>query len=131
MIAEVCSADLLSAAEKLEQVESHVSHSGSMGGFMLPADRKKEEGQLHKISRDAAKAAIEQAKGMSSQVCVVWLGGQFQGSSLRGVGRVVRCGADTSASPLCPAASSQLIKDLLFNYRPLLAAADVQMTDAS
>lgn len=55
------------AAEKLEQVESQVSHSGSMAGFMLPLDRKKEEGQLHKITRDAAKAAIEQAKGMSSQ----------------------------------------------------------------
>ena len=59
---------LTDLAEKLEQADGALSHSGAVGGFLLPSDRKREDGQLLKISRDAAKAAVEQAKGMSSQL---------------------------------------------------------------
>eukprot|EP01103_Thecamoeba_quadrilineata_P006839 TRINITY_DN16575_c0_g1_i1.p1 TRINITY_DN16575_c0_g1~~TRINITY_DN16575_c0_g1_i1.p1 ORF type:complete len:327 (+),score=41.64 TRINITY_DN16575_c0_g1_i1:1-981(+) len=54
-------------AQKLEQAESQLSHSGRMGGFFLP-ERKKEESQLSKLTKDGAKTTIEQVHGMMSQV---------------------------------------------------------------
>ena len=57
------------AAEKLEEAEAAAAQSsGGLSGFLIPVEQKgKEEGQLSKIARDAAKAAVEQSKGMSSQ----------------------------------------------------------------
>eukprot|EP00898_Chlorokybus_atmophyticus_P003091 jgi/Chlat1/3783/Chrsp259S03917 len=56
-------------AEKLEQAESHLAHSGRIGGFFLPPQRKKEEeSQLAKISRDSSKTTVEQLCGLMSQV---------------------------------------------------------------
>lgn len=38
-------------AEKLEQAETQLAHSGRMGGFFMP-EKKKEESQLSKLTRD-------------------------------------------------------------------------------
>lgn len=54
-------------SEKLEQAESQLAHSGRMGGYFLP-EKKKEESQLTKISRDSIKTTLEQANGMMSEV---------------------------------------------------------------
>eukprot|EP00899_Mesostigma_viride_P000752 jgi/Mesvir1/10678/Mv13769-RA.1 len=55
-------------AEKLDQAESSVAHSGRFGGFYLPSQRKEEESHLSKISRDSSKVAVEQLCGLMSQV---------------------------------------------------------------
>mmetsp|Transcript_32465 Transcript_32465/g.54483 ORF Transcript_32465/g.54483 Transcript_32465/m.54483 type:complete len:356 (+) Transcript_32465:232-1299(+) len=68
-------------AEKLEQAESNLVHSGRAGSF-FPNDRKKDDSQLTKISHDATKTTVEQVKDIATQV----------------------------------------IKDLLFNYRPIAGA---------
>lgn len=68
-------------AEKLEQAEGQLAHSGRVGSFFYPSEKKKEESQLTKISHDSTKTTVEQVKGIASQV----------------------------------------IKDLLFNYRPHLS----------
>jgi len=54
-------------SEKLEQAESQLAHSGRMGGYFLP-EKKKEESQLTKISRDSIKTTLEQANGMMAEV---------------------------------------------------------------
>merc|ERR1712023_437537 len=51
-----------------------------MGSFMTAVEKKKDEGQLQKITCDSSKMAVEQIKGLASQV----------------------------------------VKDMLFNYRPQL-----------
>lgn len=60
------------AAEKLEQAESQLSHSGRTGRFAAPMDRRPHanDNQLLKICRDSSKMSVEQVKGISSQVCV-------------------------------------------------------------
>mmetsp|Transcript_25326 Transcript_25326/g.70833 ORF Transcript_25326/g.70833 Transcript_25326/m.70833 type:complete len:351 (+) Transcript_25326:120-1172(+) len=68
--------------EKLEQAESQLVHSGRIGGFLTISDKKKEDNQLQKITVDSTKMAVEQIKGLSSQV----------------------------------------VKDMLFNYRPKLTS---------
>ena len=41
-----------------------------MGRFSMPSDkRSKDDQQLTKITRDSSSMAVEQIKGMSSQVC--------------------------------------------------------------
>eukprot|EP01121_Diplochlamys_sp_Union-15-3_P004424 TRINITY_DN1455_c0_g1_i1.p1 TRINITY_DN1455_c0_g1~~TRINITY_DN1455_c0_g1_i1.p1 ORF type:complete len:337 (+),score=69.38 TRINITY_DN1455_c0_g1_i1:105-1115(+) len=54
-------------SEKLEQAENQLSHSNRMGGMFLP-DKKKEESQLSKLTKDSAKTTIEQVHGLMSQV---------------------------------------------------------------
>lgn len=54
-------------AEKLEQAEGQLAHSGRTGAFYLP-DKKKDDSQLAKISHDAAKTTVEQVKDIASQV---------------------------------------------------------------
>ena len=57
------------AAEKLEACEASLSHGGRMGRFSLPSDkRSKDDQQLTKITRDSSSMAVEQIKGMTSQV---------------------------------------------------------------
>ncbi len=58
------------AAEKLEQAESQLSHSGRTGRFGAPMDRRPNanDNQLLKICRDSSKMSVEQVKGISSQV---------------------------------------------------------------
>jgi len=63
---EFAAGQISDLAEKMEQAESQLQHSGRMG-FLLP-DRQKEESPLTKLSRDASKVAIEQAKGLASEV---------------------------------------------------------------
>ncbi len=60
------------AAEKLEQAESQLSHSGRTGRFAAPMARRPHanDNQLLKICRDSSKMSVEQVKGISSQVCV-------------------------------------------------------------
>jgi COP9 signalosome complex subunit 5 len=55
-------------AEKLEQAETHLAHSGRMGGFFMPEQKKKEESQLSKLNRDSSKVALEQVTGVMTQV---------------------------------------------------------------
>ncbi|KAG6553274.1 hypothetical protein Mapa_005008 [Marchantia paleacea] len=56
-------------AEKLEQAETQLAHSGRIGGFFMPPQRKKEEeSQLAKITRDSSKITVEQVHGLMSQV---------------------------------------------------------------
>ena len=62
---------VVSAAEKLEQAETQLSHSGRTGRFGAPSmDRKPNanDNQLLKICRDSSKMSVEQVKGISSQV---------------------------------------------------------------
>jgi len=54
-------------AEKLEQAETQLAHSGRMGGFFIP-EKKKEDSQLSKITKDSSKVAIEQITGVMTQV---------------------------------------------------------------
>lgn len=54
-------------AEKLEAADVELAHSGRMGRYM-PFDKKKDEQKLAKICRDTSKLAVEQIKGISSQV---------------------------------------------------------------
>jgi len=55
-------------AEKLEQAEGQLQHSGRIGGFYVPSDRKKEDSHLSKIARDSSKMCTEQVHGLMSQV---------------------------------------------------------------
>jgi len=54
-------------AEKLEQAETALSHSGRMGGFFMP-EKKKEESQISKLTKDSSKVALEQVTGVMTQV---------------------------------------------------------------
>jgi COP9 signalosome complex subunit 5 len=53
-------------AEKLEQADSHLGHS-RMGGYFL-SEKKKEESQLVKATKDCTKVALEQVTGIMTQV---------------------------------------------------------------
>jgi len=53
-------------AEKLEQAETQLAHSGRMGGFFVA--EKKEDSQLSKITKDSSKVALEQVTGVMTQV---------------------------------------------------------------
>ena len=66
------------AAEKLEACEASLSHGGRMGRFSMPADkRSKDDQQLTKITRDSSNMAVEQIKGMTTQVDTRSLGVTF------------------------------------------------------
>jgi len=54
-------------SEKLEQAETQLSHSGRMGGYLAP-EKKKEESQLAKLTKDSTKTTIEQVHGLMAQV---------------------------------------------------------------
>jgi len=54
-------------SEKLEQVESQLAHSGRMSSF-FGSEKKKEESQLTKLTKDSAKLTIEQVHGLIAQV---------------------------------------------------------------
>jgi len=54
-------------SEKLEQAETALAHSGRMGGYFMP-DRKKEESQLSKLTKDSTKVAVEQVTAVMTQV---------------------------------------------------------------
>jgi COP9 signalosome complex subunit 5 len=54
-------------AEKLEQAETALAHSGRMGGYFMP-EKKKEESQLGKLTKDSSKVALEQVTGIMTQV---------------------------------------------------------------
>jgi len=54
-------------AEKLEQAEMQLAHSGRMGGYFMP-EKKKEESQLLKLTKDSSKVALEQVTGVMTQV---------------------------------------------------------------
>ena len=58
------------AAEKLEACETSLAQGGRIGRFggAAPDKRSRDEQQLTKITRDSSKLAVEQVKGMASQV---------------------------------------------------------------
>jgi len=51
----------------MEQAETQLAHSGRMGGYLF-SEKKKEESQLAKLTRDSTKLTIEQVHGLMSQV---------------------------------------------------------------
>jgi len=55
-------------AEKLEQAETGLSHTGRMGGGYFSSEKKKEESQLSKLTKDSSKVALEQVTGIMTQV---------------------------------------------------------------
>lgn len=56
-------------AEKLEQTEGQLGHTGRIGGFFMPpARRKEEESALSKVAKDGVKITVEQIHGLMSQV---------------------------------------------------------------
>jgi len=55
-------------SEKLEQAESQLAHGGRVGSYFFHPEKKKEESQLTKISRDSVKTTLEQAQGMMAEV---------------------------------------------------------------
>jgi len=54
-------------AEKLDQTEQQLNQNARMGSYFLP-EKKKEESQLSKLTKDSSKLATEQVHGMISQV---------------------------------------------------------------
>jgi len=54
-------------SEKLEQADTQLQHSGRMGGYFMP-EKKKEDSQLSKLTRDSSKVAVEQVTGIMTQV---------------------------------------------------------------
>jgi len=64
---EYTAGQITDLADKLEQAENQLSHSGRMGGYSMP-DKKKEDSQLGKLTKDSAKVAIEQITGVMTQV---------------------------------------------------------------
>jgi len=64
---EYTSNQIFDLADKLEQADTQLSHSGRMGGYTMP-DKKKEDSQLSKLTRDSSKVAIEQITGVMNQV---------------------------------------------------------------
>jgi len=61
------SGSIADLSEKLEQAETQLAHSGRMGGYLL-SDKKKDESQLSKLTKDSTKTTIEQVHGLMSQV---------------------------------------------------------------
>jgi len=55
-------------SEKLEQAETQLAHAGRASSYFVPSDKKKEESQLTKITKDSIKVTMEQATGMMSEV---------------------------------------------------------------
>lgn len=56
-------------AEKLDQAEGQLAHSGRIGGFlMLPQRRKEEESPLSRATRDSCRITVEQLHRLMSQV---------------------------------------------------------------
>eukprot|EP00891_Asterochloris_glomerata_P001889 jgi/Astpho2/1889/Aster-00411 len=58
-------------AEKLEQVDTQLVHSGRIGRYSMPFGDKKAgtgDDKLVKVCRDSSKVAVEQVKGITSQV---------------------------------------------------------------
>ncbi|CAI7788033.1 unnamed protein product [Closterium sp. NIES-54] len=56
-------------AEKLEQAEGQLAHSGRIGGFLMPPQRRKEEeSPLSRSTRDSTRITVEQLHGLMSQV---------------------------------------------------------------
>jgi len=61
------SGQIMDLSEKLEQAEIQLSHSGRMGGYFMP-EKKKDESQLAKLSKDSSKVALEQVTAVMTQV---------------------------------------------------------------
>lgn len=55
-------------SEKLEQADTQLAHAGRASSYFLPSDKKKEESQLSKVTKDSIKVTLEQATGMMSEV---------------------------------------------------------------
>eukprot|EP01119_Soliformovum_irregulare_P013347 TRINITY_DN3535_c0_g1_i3.p1 TRINITY_DN3535_c0_g1~~TRINITY_DN3535_c0_g1_i3.p1 ORF type:complete len:334 (+),score=71.00 TRINITY_DN3535_c0_g1_i3:1513-2514(+) len=55
-------------SEKLEQAENQLAHSRMGGGSFALPDKKKDESQLSKVTKDSSKVALEQVTGVMSQV---------------------------------------------------------------
>jgi len=55
-------------SEKLEQAETQLSHSGRATYFAPSSEKKKEETQLSKATKDSIKTTLEQVHGMMSEV---------------------------------------------------------------
>ncbi|KAL1532339.1 COP9 signalosome complex subunit 5a [Salvia divinorum] len=55
-------------AEKIEQAETQIAHSGFGSLVIAPQRKKEQESQLNKIARDSAKITVEQVHGLMSQV---------------------------------------------------------------
>eukprot|EP00128_Syssomonas_multiformis_P014217 Colp12_sorted_trinity150504_noHs@14714 len=53
-------------AEKLEHADSGVGHSGRMGAYVV-SEKKKEESQLTKITKDSSKITLESVHGLMAQ----------------------------------------------------------------
>ncbi|GAB4822727.1 hypothetical protein N2152v2_009773 [Parachlorella kessleri] len=66
---ELLAGQLADIGKKLEAAEGQVTQSGKLGRFLMPtADKKKDDGKLQKVGRDAARVANEQVKGLATQV---------------------------------------------------------------
>jgi len=61
------SGQIMDLSEKLEQAEVQLSHSGRMGGYFTP-EKKKDESQLAKLTKDSSKVALEQVTAVMTQV---------------------------------------------------------------
>eukprot|EP00271_Cylindrocystis_brebissonii_P011503 TRINITY_DN29344_c0_g1_i1.p1 TRINITY_DN29344_c0_g1~~TRINITY_DN29344_c0_g1_i1.p1 ORF type:complete len:375 (-),score=63.42 TRINITY_DN29344_c0_g1_i1:327-1451(-) len=67
---EYVAGQIFDLAEKLDQAETALLHSGRVGaGFVMPPlNKKSEESQLTKVAKDSAKLTVEQVHGLMSQV---------------------------------------------------------------
>ena len=79
---------LCCAAEKLAAAETSVANSTKPARFLSQADKKAagDQGQLKKVARDAPNLAVEQAKGLSTQVrltsCVLCVSAEWRAGLL-------------------------------------------------
>ncbi|KAH6804504.1 COP9 signalosome 5A [Perilla frutescens var. frutescens] len=55
-------------AEKIEQADNQMAHTGFGSLLIAPQRKKEQESQLNKITRDSAKITVEQVHGLMSQV---------------------------------------------------------------
>jgi len=61
------SGQIMDLSEKLEQAEVQLSHSGRMGGYFTP-EKKKDESQLAKLTKDSSKVALEQVTAVMTHL---------------------------------------------------------------
>ena len=106
-----------------------------MGRFSMPSDkRSKDDQQLTKITRDSSSMAVEQIKGMSSQVrneqCTL-----CRGICMRGLNYHIRClcctGNEGPTLQLWPAAGGPVSSDTCHHSRGGGSNADVRRMSSS
>lgn len=84
---------LADVTKKLDTVDIGAA-SGRMGRFLMPSDKKKDDGKLEQVTRDASRLATEQVKGLATQVVKQLLFNRSCGCGNGGGQKVVAAGGE-------------------------------------